>query len=141
MKTIFCHPEIRRSIDLNALDTYLAPNYVPGAHTLAEGVLKLLPGHFLTWHDGEISSHRYWQANPHDHASLPTLEDSTAQLDQLLTQSVKEHLTADVPVGVWLSGGSDSSTVLHYASQHASTQLTTFSITFNGPEFYEARYG
>jgi asparagine synthase (glutamine-hydrolysing) len=140
MKTIFCHPEIRRSIDLNALDTYLGLNYVPGAHTLADGVLKLLPGHFLTWHDGEISSHRYWQANPHDHASLPTLEDSTAQLDQLLTQSVKEHLTADVPVGVWLSGGIDSSTVLHYASQHASTQLKTFSITFNGREFDEERY-
>ena len=102
--------------------------------------MKLLPGHFLTWHDGEISSHRYWQANPTDHGSLPSVEDATAQLDQLLTRSVKEHLVADVPVGVWLSGGIDSSTVLHYASQHASRQLKTFSITFNGREFDEARY-
>jgi asparagine synthase (glutamine-hydrolysing) len=140
MKALFCHPEVSRNIDLNALDTYLGLNYVPGAHTLAEGVLKLLPGHFLTWHDGEISAHRYWQANPHDHSPRPTLEDSTAQLDHLLTQSVKEHLAADVPVGIWLSGGIDSSTVLHYASQHASTQLKTFSITFNGREFDEARY-
>ena len=124
--------------DLNALDTYLGLNYVPGAHTLAAGVLKLLPGHFLTWHDGEISSHCYWQAKPQDFGALPTLEDSTARLDQLLRQSVKEHLTADVPVGIWLSGGIDSSTVLHYASQQASTQLKTFSITFNGREFDEA---
>jgi len=140
MKTIFCHPEVGRGIDLNALDTYLGLNYVPGAHTLARGVLKLLPGHFLTWHDGEISSHCYWQANLPGHGPLPTLEDSTAQLDQLLRQSVKEHLSADVPVGVWLSGGIDSSTVLHYASQQATTQMKTFSITFNGREFDEARY-
>jgi asparagine synthase (glutamine-hydrolysing) len=140
MKAIFCHPEVGRHIDLNALDTYLGLNYVAGAHTLARGVLKLLPGHFLTWHDGEISSHRYWQLNPNSHGALPTLEESTRRLDHLLTQSTKEHLAADVPVGIWLSGGMDSSTVLHYASQHASTQLKTFSITFNGREFDEARY-
>src|SRR5260370_31282983 len=64
MKTIFCHPEVSRSIDLNALDTYLGLNYVPGAHTLAEGVLKLLPGHFLTWHDAMLSSPPYCHPNP-----------------------------------------------------------------------------
>jgi asparagine synthetase B (glutamine-hydrolysing) len=66
--------------------------------------------------------------------------DSTARLDDLVSQSVKEHLAADVPVGVWLSGGLDSSTVLHYASQHSATPLKTFSITFNGREFDEAPY-
>ena len=140
MKTIFCHPEVGRRIDLNALDTYLGLNYVAGVHTLVEGVLKLRPGHFLTWHDGEMSSHRYWQADSHDDGAVPSVEDATAQLDQLLTQSVKEHLVADVPVGVWLSGGMDSSTVLHYASQQASRQLKTFSITFNGREFDETPY-
>lgn len=140
MKTIFCHPEVNRSIDLRALDTYLGLNYVAGAHTLAEGVLKLLPGHFLTWHDGEISSHRYWQADRPDDGSVPSVGDATAQLDELLTRSVKEHLVADVPVGIWLSGGMDSSTLLHYASQQASRQLKTFSITFNGREFDEMPY-
>lgn len=140
MKTIFCHPEVNRNIDLRALDTYLGLNYVAGAHTLSEGVLKLLPGHFLTWHDGEISSHRYWQVDAPDHGSVSSVGDATAQLDELLTQSVKEHLVADVPVGIWLSGGMDSSTVLHYASQKASRQLKTFSITFNGREFDETPY-
>jgi asparagine synthase (glutamine-hydrolysing) len=140
MKAIFCHPEVSRYIDLNALDTYLGLNYVPGPHTLAKGVVKLMPGYFLTWHDGEISSHRYWQAARLDRGGHPTLEESTERLDQLLRDSVKEHLTADVPVGVWLSGGIDSSTVLHYASQHAATRLKTFSITFNGREFDEAPY-
>jgi len=58
----------------------------------------------------------------------------------LISQSVKEHLTADVPLGIWLSGGLDSSTILHYASQHSTKQLKTFSITFNGREFDEAPY-
>src|SRR6266568_3480498 len=49
MKAVFCHPEVSRFIDLNALDTYLGLNYVPGSHTLAESVLKLMPGCFLTW--------------------------------------------------------------------------------------------
>ncbi|WP_263366354.1 asparagine synthase (glutamine-hydrolyzing) [Edaphobacter bradus] len=137
LKAIFCHPEISRSIDLNSLNTYLGLNYVAGSRTLAEGIVKLKPGHFLTWHDGEISSHRYWQVFPPNGAP-PSLEDSVTQLDHLLTQSIKEHLAADVPVGVWLSGGIDSSTILHYASQHSATRLNTFSITFNGREFNEA---
>jgi len=140
MKAIFCHPEVDRSIDLNALDTYLGLNYVPGSHTLARGITKLQPAHFLTWHDGEISLHRYWEASPSDHGPLPTLADSTAQLDQLLAASIKENLTADVPLGIWLSGGVDSSTILHYASQDSAKPLKTFSITFNGREFDESRY-
>jgi asparagine synthase (glutamine-hydrolysing) len=140
MKAIFCHPEVSRSIDLHALDTYLGLNYVPGPHTLAKGITKLLPGYFLTWHDGEISSHRYWQLPRPDSSARQTLEDSTARLGYLLNESIKEHLAADVPVGVWLSGGIDSSTVLHYASQHTGPRLKTFSITFNGREFDEAPY-
>jgi asparagine synthase (glutamine-hydrolysing) len=140
MKSIFCHPEISRSIDLYALDTYFGLNYVPGPHTLAKAITKLMPGCFLTWHDGEISSHRYWHAPRLDSIAHETLEDSTERLGYLLNESIKEHLVADVPVGVWLSGGIDSSSVLHYASQHTGPRLKTFSITFNGREFDEAPY-
>src|SRR5260370_28947547 len=77
MKAIFCHPEVDRSIDLHALDTYLGLNYVPGPHTLAEGITKLMPGHFLTWQDGEISSHRYWQLAQPDGNAYETLADAT----------------------------------------------------------------
>ncbi len=99
-----------------------------------------MPGCFLTWHDGEISSHRYWQADRADAGTPSSLHDATERLDHLLSASIKEHLAADVPVGIWLSGGIDSSTVLHYASQHTTTPLKTFSITFNGREFDEAPY-
>ena len=140
LKSIFCHPEINRTIDLHALDTYLGLNYVAGAHTLAAGVVKLMPGCFLTWHDGKISSLRYWQADLADTVKPSSLREATERLDHLLSASIKEHLAADVPVGIWLSGGIDSSTVLHYASQHATTPLKTFSITFNGREFDESPY-
>jgi asparagine synthase (glutamine-hydrolysing) len=140
LKAIFCHPELSRRIDPEALDSYLGLNYVPGSRTMVEGVHKLMPGCFLTWHDGEISSHCYWQAGRADLSEHTTVADSTARLDHLISQSVKEHLTADVPVGVWLSGGMDSSTILHYASQHSRTRLKTFSITFEGREFNEASY-
>jgi asparagine synthase (glutamine-hydrolysing) len=140
VKSIFCHPEVPRRIDLDALDAYLGLNYVPGSRTLAGGIHKLMPGCFLTWHDGEISSHTYWQVDRADLSAPTSFADATARLDQLISQSVKEHLTADVPVGVWLSGGMDSSTILHYASQHSSTPLKTFSITFEGREFNEAPY-
>jgi asparagine synthase (glutamine-hydrolysing) len=66
--------------------------------------------------------------------------DSSERLGQLISQSVKEHMVADVPIGVWLSGGVDSSTMLHYASQYSAKPLRTFSITFNGREFNEAPY-
>ncbi|HEY6373884.1 MAG TPA: asparagine synthase (glutamine-hydrolyzing), partial [Edaphobacter sp.] len=140
LKAIFCHPEINRTIDPLALDTYLGLNYVAGPHTLAAGVVKLMPGCFLTWHDGEISSHCYWKAHRADAGTSFTMHEATERLDHLLSASIKEHLAADVPVGIWLSGGLDSSTVLHYASRHAAKPIKTFSITFKGREFDEARY-
>src|SRR5262249_17064115 len=121
MKALFCHPEVGRRIDLNALDTYLGLNYVPGSHTLALGVHKLMPGHFLAWHEGEITLHNYWQVNRDALDTHASFADSSERLGELISQSVKEHLDADVPVGIWLSGGLDSSTMLHYASQHTTT--------------------
>jgi len=140
LKAVFCHPEVPRRIDGEALDAYLGVNYVPGGRTLANGIRKLMPGTFLTWQEGQISQHSYWSVGRAEGYAHTSLKDSTERLDQLLSQSMKEHLAADVPVGVWLSGGMDSSTVLHYASQHRSTPLKTFSITFHGREFNEAPY-
>jgi asparagine synthase (glutamine-hydrolysing) len=140
IKAVFCHPEVSRRIDPEALDAYLGVNYVPGARTLAEGVRKLMPGCFLTWQDGAISQHSYWRVDRAEQSAHKSLTESTERLDHLLSQSMKEHMAADVPVGVWLSGGMDSSTVLHYASRHSSTPMKTFSITFNGREFNEAPY-
>jgi asparagine synthase (glutamine-hydrolysing) len=68
------------------------------------------------------------------------LEDAEEELDRLLRESVREHLISDVPLGVWLSGGLDSSTILHYAAAASSTPLRTYSITFRGRRFDESAY-
>jgi asparagine synthase (glutamine-hydrolysing) len=69
-----------------------------------------------------------------------SLESAREELDSLLQQSVREHLISDVPLGVWLSGGIDSSTILHYASRASTSRLKTFSISFRGRSFDESSY-
>jgi asparagine synthase (glutamine-hydrolysing) len=140
LKAIFVHPEIDRTVNLEGLNCYLRLNWVPAPHTLVRDIVKLLPGHFLVWENGHVRTECYWRCSP---ASLPantTLEDAKQQLDSLLQHSVKEHLVSDVPLGVWASGGIDSSTILHYAVAASPSRLKTFSITFKGRSFDESRY-
>ena len=81
----------------------------------------------------------YWRL-PEGTPGRWTLESAREELDSLLQQSVREHLISDVPLGVWLSGGIDSSTILHYAAQASSSRLKTFSISFRGRSFDETEY-
>lgn len=139
LKAILIHPEIDRRLSLDGLDCYLSLNYVPCPWTLVEGIEKLPPGQFLEWQDGEISSQPYWHL-PLGEGRNRTLESAREELDALLRQSIREHLISDVPLGMWLSGGIDSSTILHYAATESSAPLKTFSISFQGRSFDETAY-
>ncbi len=139
LKTILVHPEIPRRLDLSALHHYLALNYVPGPFTLIEGIQKLRPGTLLEWRDGCVREEQYWKL-PHAQNENWTLPEAETKLDELLKQSTREHLLSDVPVGIWLSGGIDSSALLHYASQESSQRVKTFSVTFHGRSFDETPY-
>jgi len=139
LKAIFIHPEIERRLSLAGLDCYLSLNYVPCPWTLVEGIEKLPPGHWLEWNDGKISSDAYWRL-PFTQPSHYTLETAKEELDSLLQQSVREHMISDVPLGIWLSGGMDSTTILHYASRASTSQLKTFSISFRGRSFDETKF-
>ncbi len=139
LKGILIHPEIERQLSLEGLDCYLSMNYVPSPWTLVDGIEKLPPGRWLEWKDGRTKQHTYWRI-PAIRPRQTSLEDAKAELDSLLDQSVREHLMSDVPLGVWLSGGVDSSTILHYAAQASSTRLRTFSISFAGRSFDETQY-
>ena len=77
---------------------------------------------------------------PRDVRQSWTMDSAKQELDRLLRESIREHLLSDVPLGMWLSGGIDSSTILHYASQASSTPLKTFSISFRGRSFDETEY-
>jgi len=139
LKALFVHPEIDRRLSLRGLDCYLALNYVPCPWTLVDGIEKLPPGDWLEWTDGTISTGSYWRL-PFGVSENVTLESAKEELDSLLQDAVQEHLISDVPLGVWLSGGIDSSTILHYAAKASSSRLKTFSISFRGRSFDETEY-
>jgi asparagine synthase (glutamine-hydrolysing) len=139
LKGILIHPEIERRLSLEGLDCYLSMNYVPSPWTLVDGIEKLPPGHWLEWSGGRVHQQAYWKI-PEISAVPQSLEDAKAELDFVLDRSVREHLMSEVPLGVWLSGGVDSSTVLHYAAQASSSRLRTFSICFGGHSFDESAY-
>ncbi len=101
---------------MEGLDCYLSLNYVPCPWTLVDGVEKLPPGSWCEWRDGQVRSECYWKLPEAAAAETRDLESAREELDFLLQQSVREHLLSDVPLGVWLSGGIDSSTILHYAA-------------------------
>jgi asparagine synthase (glutamine-hydrolysing) len=143
LKTLFAHPEIERNLSLAGLDSYLSLNYAAGTSTLVDGVEKLPQGHWLEWRAGKTRSECYWRLPLGHEASDAvrwTAPAAEAELDRLLKLSVQEHLVADVPLGVWLSGGVDSSTLLHYAAEASGSRLKTFSISFRGRSFDETRF-
>ncbi len=139
LKAILEHAEIPRHLDLEALGSYLSVNYVPGERTLISGIRKVPPGNFLEWRRGVCRLEQWWRVptGPVRRTSIPEAKE---QLDELLRESVREQLVSDVPLGVWASGGLDSSTILHYASSVSSNRLKTFSISFAGRSFDESRY-
>jgi asparagine synthase (glutamine-hydrolysing) len=139
LKAILVHPEINRYLSMEGLDCYLSLNYVPCPWTLVQGIEKLPPGHWLEWRNGDVRSNAYWKL-PFVAPVNRSMDSAKEELDGLLQQAVSEHLLSDVPLGVWLSGGIDSSTVLHYAAQASSSRLKTLSISFRGRSFDESQY-
>ena len=139
LKAILLHPEIDRSIDLAGLSDYLSLNYVPGPRTLVEGIEKLQPGTWLESRAGAVTRGEYWRLE-FDPDPRRDLESAKDELDGLLRSAVREQLVSDVPLGVWSSGGLDSSTILHYASETARGRLKTFSVSFQGRSFDESQY-
>jgi asparagine synthase (glutamine-hydrolysing) len=139
LKALFVHPEIDRRLSLAGLDCYLALNYIPSPWTMVEGIGKLAPGEWLEWNDGQVSTGSYWRL-PFGVSNTHTLDSAKEELDGLLQDAIREHLISDVPLGVWLSGGVDSSTILHYAAKASNSQLKTFSISFRGRSFDETPY-
>src|SRR6266568_3968342 len=125
LKAILEHPGVPRQLDLEALNSYLSVNYVPGTRTLIEGIRKVGPGHFLEWRHGRMWTEP-WHKPVQEPAGPPrkwSLESAKEELDLLLREAVHEHLVSDVPLGVWASGGLDSSTVLHYAAMQTPGRL------------------
>jgi asparagine synthase (glutamine-hydrolysing) len=129
----------RGEIDLDALEAFLAFNSIPAPLTIFREVRKLPPGHLLVWESGDVRLERY--ARPAPAGADDLREDDEAELlEELrarLRDSVRAHLVSDVPVGVLLSGGIDSSALAALAAQETSEPVRTFSIGFEERSFDE----
>lgn len=139
LKGLMADPALPRRIDPDALDCYLAMGFVPGERCILQGVKKLAPAHALEFslENGESRLWRYWQLPPLETASGQA--DNVALLDELealLEDAVRRQLVADVPVGVLLSGGVDSSLVTAMAVR-SSAKVKTFTIRFPGYAKYD----
>jgi len=136
LKALMVDTTFPRYIDLDALDCYLAMGFVPGERCILKGVKKLPPAHALVFdlQTGQARLWRYWQLPMLDVAAEAGLADEDSlleELDALLEDSVRRQLVADVPVGVLLSGGVDSSLVTAMAVR-ATPKIKTFTIRFPG---------
>src|SRR5438094_4255796 len=139
LKALLEHPAIERTLDLTALSRYLAHEYVPAPHAILRSVRKLPAGHWLSYTDGRLKVEPYWDVQFGRPGPVGEAE-AVAALRATLDASVREHLVSDVPLGVFLSGGIDSSTVAAFAARHASGRLKTFSIGFEDPSFDESAH-
>jgi asparagine synthase (glutamine-hydrolysing) len=129
----------RDAIDFDALEAFLAFNSIPGPYSIFRNVRKLQPGHLLVWEDGEVRTSRF--ARPAPVAATDVRHDDEEELAEelraRLRDSVRAHLIADVPVGVLLSGGVDSSLLAALAAQESADAVHTFSIGFEERSFDE----
>lgn len=138
LKALILHPDVPRQINLAALDLFLTLEYVPAPHTIYEGIFKLLPGHTLTVENGELKTRQYWDV-PYQPVSQNEAE-CTEALASLINDAVRIRLISDVPLGAFLSGGIDSSTIVGYMSQNMSEPVKTFSIGFEDDSYNEVPY-
>ncbi len=139
LKSLIKHPLFNRSLNIDALTSYLLFDYVPGSDSIWQGVYKLNPGHYLKYKFGQQPEIKpFW--SPDLKTENITLPEALAQLESKLEQSVTNRLVADVPLGLFLSGGLDSSTIAYYASKVSGRPLQAFSIAFTDQSFDESDY-
>jgi len=141
IKSILVHPDVKREVDLLSLSKYLTFEYIPAPNTIFKGIKKLLPGYLMTVNlDGQVKIEQYWDVRFRHAEKIRSEEEYCEELLALLTASVKRRLISDVPLGVFLSGGIDSSTITALMSELAPGHVKTFSIGFEDQSFDESKY-
>jgi asparagine synthase (glutamine-hydrolysing) len=139
-KVLLAHPAVTSSLNLEALRQYLSFDYVPAPLSIYEGINKLPAAHVLTLEQGEVSTRRYWSLSYKTKQPVPSEAEAAEELQELMADSVRMRLVSDVPLGVLLSGGLDSSTVAALAVRASSEPVKTFSISFAESSFDESYY-
>jgi asparagine synthase (glutamine-hydrolysing) len=140
IKVILTHPDVAPELDRNMLPEYLAFGYLSGSTTFFAGIHKLLPGHWLEVEGGKLRVEPYWDLQPsadHTHHSQAYY---VQRYRDLLEEAVSSHLMSDVPLGVFLSGGVDSSAVAALMTKIRREPVETFSVGYAEPPYSELPY-
>jgi len=139
LKSLLEHPEVERETNPEALDAYFTLGYVPDPLSIFRHVHKLPPGHYLTFTEGRVTVKPYWDFE-FQPAESQNEADYLEELRALLDESVRLRLISDVPLGAFLSGGIDSSTVVGLMARHMGQPVKTFSIGFHEDSYNELKY-
>ncbi|MBI2357754.1 MAG: asparagine synthase (glutamine-hydrolyzing) [Deltaproteobacteria bacterium] len=140
IKALLEHPGVSREIDVASLSKYLTYEYVPAPDSIFKAIKKLKPGHFLLYQDGRATLSKYWDVPLADYPiGYKTEDEYVEELREILARAVERRLIADVPIGIFLSGGIDSGMIAAFATR-ANQELECFSIGFEDSSFDESRY-
>lgn len=138
IKAILAHPAATKTLNEDALQQYLTLEYVPAPFSLFKDIHKLLPAHYLIVENGQITIKNYWQ--PRTNELAISENQALIESEKLLSKSIQLRLIADVPLGLFLSGGIDSSLIAALAAKNVSGRLKTFSIGFSDKSFDESNH-
>lgn len=140
LKSLLQYKRLRREFDFFSLNCYFSFMNTIAPDTIFKNVKKLLPGHYFIYEQGNITIKQYWHFHIPPEEKTKSEAEYQHRLFELLKESVKIRLMSDVPLGVFLSGGIDSSTVVALMSQVTTEPIKTFSIGFEKKEFNELSY-
>jgi asparagine synthase (glutamine-hydrolysing) len=135
IKSILAHPDVPREVDHKGLLNFMAYGHAVGPDSMYRGIRKLMPGHALRIERGEVKEYAWWDVVPHEGRSR-TDEQWRSSVRELLEDSVRRQMVADVPVGAFLSGGVDSSAVVALMQRNTSHKIRTFGFDY-GTEYNE----
>jgi asparagine synthase (glutamine-hydrolysing) len=139
IKAIMADPAVKRGLAPEVIDRFLTFLYVPGEDTLLQSIRKLAPGHYLIAKNGKVEVRQYWDLKFSKPSEPWTLAEAEQKLSELLAESVELHMIADVPVGVLLSGGVDSTAVLSCAAERTDKEISSYTVGFSGSGFDDER--
>lgn len=140
IQALLAHDAVGREVDPRAIDDYLRFGYIPAPRTGFSKIRKLQAGHALFFREGsEPDVQRYWKLSYEPKLKI-NAEDACVEVRRLIDAAVQRRLISDVPLGAFLSGGLDSSTIVAYMAKHSSRPVQTFSVAFADKYFDESHY-
>ena len=140
IKALLKHPAIKRELDLNSLTKYLIYEYIPVPHSIFKNIYKLGPGEYLIYQNNDLEIKKYWNIKFDSRLPISSFQDCLQEFEEIFEEAVRMRLISDVPLGIFLSGGIDSTAIAYYAQKNSTEKIKTFSIGFTDQSFDESKY-